>query len=129
MAKANLAHVKLVVVDLDRAAGFYGEVCELAEVARIEDNMEGRPMREAILEPAHDGGASLVVLKYLDEAACGRENSVPVFFTDDLEALLARVERCGGTVGQRRRMENQGMLVGFWRDPEGNLVEAAQPIS
>lgn len=124
--KANLAHVKLVVRDLDAAARFYGFICGLEQVARIEDEMDGRPMAEIIFEPASEGACSLVLLCYKDDRSVPEGQSVPVFFTDDVDAFAERVTSSGGRVSQLRTVEDQRARVAFWYDPEGNLGETAQ---
>lgn len=124
--KANLAYLKLIVDDLDAAAKFYGDVCQLDQVARIDDEMDGRPMSEIILEPANEGACSLVLLSYHASASGQREQSVPVFLTDDIDAFVGRVARAGGRVSQLKTLDDQRARVAFWYDLEGNLIETAQ---
>lgn len=127
-SKANLGFVKLIVEDLDRAAAFYSAVCGVNEVGRVDDEMNGRPMSEVILEPAQEGASALVIMTYRDGSTPSHGQAVPVFFTDDLDAFVARVEQNGGKVSQLREMPDQRARVAFWYDPEGNLIETAQML-
>jgi predicted enzyme related to lactoylglutathione lyase len=124
---AKLSFVKLIVNDLERSAVFYRDVCGLREALRLENTMiEGRPLSEVVFHPAAEGGASLVVMKFLDRnKRPASDQVILVFTTEDLDAFITRVERFGGRVAQKPHIRPRGRAA-FFEDPEGNLVEVAQ---
>lgn len=119
----NLAYTKLIVDDLERMAVFYRNVCNLEEDFRIDSSMDGRPMTEIVFKPAAVGGSGLVIMRYLDGSRPTHGQAVLVFFTEDMDAFLTRVEQHGGELRERREIPGQKGEVAFWNDPEGNLVE------
>jgi catechol 2,3-dioxygenase-like lactoylglutathione lyase family enzyme len=126
MLKPGAMQAKLIVRDLDKSAAFYGEVLGLSQIMRFEDVMNYRPMDEVMF--AYPGGDShpLVLIQFLDGDAPTHEQVVFVFFTDDIDAFLGRVERCGGRLSERRDDPEHKARIAFWHDPEGNLVETVQ---
>ena len=122
----NTMFTKLVVRDLDRCADFYREVCDLREMLRLESVMNHRPMREVMFEYQDGSTAPLVIMEYLDGTEPTHGQSVTVIFTDDLDAFVERVERCGGRMDERREDSKNDCRIAFWFDPEGNLMETVQ---
>ena len=117
---------KLVVTDLDKSAAFYSEVLGATQAVRLKSTMNRRPMDEVILKFPNGDFLPLVLIKYLDGGTATHEQVVIVFFTDDIDALIDRVERNGGRVTERRDDPKHRARIAFWYDPEGNLVETVQ---
>jgi predicted enzyme related to lactoylglutathione lyase len=117
---------KLVVNDLERSAAFYQEVLGLTPIMRFQSVMDHRPMDEVLLQSSDGAPYPLVLIKFLDDAAPAHGQVVLVFFTDDIDALLGRVERLGGRIGERRDDAEHRARIAFWYDPEGNLAETVQ---
>jgi predicted enzyme related to lactoylglutathione lyase len=126
MLSAGYMQSKLVVSDLEKSAAFYGEVLELRQARRFEDMMNYRPMDEVMFEYASGESHPLVLIRFLDGDAPTHAQVVFVFFTDDIEAFLSRVEHCGGRVSERRDDPAHRARIAFWYDPEGNLAETVQ---
>jgi catechol 2,3-dioxygenase-like lactoylglutathione lyase family enzyme len=126
MLEAGSMQTKLIVADLEKSADFYSEVLELTQAMRFESSMNHRPMDEIMLADATGDSHPLVLIKFLDVEAPTHGQVVFVFFTDDIDAFLGRVERCGGRVDERRDDPEHKARIAFWYDPEGNLVETVQ---
>ena len=125
--KAHFGFTKLVVQDLERAADFYKEVCGLTELARVQDQIAGREIDEIMFQPTGQGGATFVLLKFLDRQEPAREELILGFQTSDLAALLDRVRAAGGKVVQDIvPMPQHGVKVAFVTDPEGHLLEVVE---
>ena len=129
-AKATLPvgtiQVKLVVEDLDRAEAFYGKVLQLQQYRRFTSSMNRRPMEEILLKKPDGQLVPLVLIKFLDGIAPTHQQAVFVFFTDDIDAFMTRVEQNGGKVTERRDDAEHKARIAFWYDPEGNLSETVQ---
>ena len=117
---------KLVVADLEGSAGFYADVLELTQARRFQDTMDCRPMDEVMFDDAQGQSHPLVLIKFLDGSSPSHEQSVSVFFTADIDAFVARVERGGGRITERRDHREHKARIAFWLDPEGNLAETVQ---
>jgi predicted enzyme related to lactoylglutathione lyase len=124
---AKLSFVKLIVNDLGRCAAFYRDLCGLREALRLDNTMiEGRPLSEVVFHPASEGGASLVVMKFLDrKKRPASDQVILVFTTGDLDAFITRIESLGGRITQKPHIRPRGRAA-FFEDPEGNLVEVAE---
>jgi predicted enzyme related to lactoylglutathione lyase len=126
---ASFGFTKLVVADLDRAAAFYTTVCGLVETRRIDAEIGGRPIREILYAPASAGGATFVLLAYLDAKTPAANELILGFSTPDLPAFLARAKAAGGSVHQDlRKLDEMKIAVAFVKDPEGHLIEVIQPL-
>ena len=79
-----------------------------------------------MFEDANGESHPLVLIEFLDGKSPTHEQVVLVFFTDDIEMFLARVERCGGRISERRDHAEHAARIAFWYDPEGNLAETVQ---
>ena len=117
---------KLVVSDLNRMADFYRNILLLTEKLRFDSVMNHRPMSEVMFEYADGSIAPLAVIKYLDGGTPSHDQAVPVFFTDDVKAMLDRIDRHGGRVNEDREDRANDARIVFWYDPEGNVVETVQ---
>lgn len=117
---------KQVVRDLDRSATFYQRVFGIVPFMRFKSVMNHRPMEEILFNFPNGDHVPLVLIKFLDDGAVSHEQAVHVFFTDDIDALIDRVEQNGGQVTERRDDPEHRARIAFWRDPEGNLFETVQ---
>jgi catechol 2,3-dioxygenase-like lactoylglutathione lyase family enzyme len=126
--KANFNFSKLVVRDLDRCAAFYRDVCGLTEIARVDADIAGRPIREIMYHPTSEGGAQFVLLTFPNEAPPPAGEMIVGMQTADLAAFLERAQKAGGKVEQAPRIiEDYKVKVAFVRDVEGHLIEVVQP--
>jgi predicted enzyme related to lactoylglutathione lyase len=126
MLKPGTMQSKLIVSDLENSATFYSEVLGVVQAMRFQSVMNYRPMDEVMFNDAGGSSHPLVLIKFLDDEVPTHEQMVLVFFTDDIDAFIGRVERCGGRVSERRDDREHRARIAFWYDPEGNLVETVQ---
>ena len=127
MSNASFGFTKLVVGDLEKAAAFYKSVCGLTEQARVEDKLGGRAISEIIFTPAHQGGASFVLLSYPDTPNPSSGEVILGFATPDVDALVSRVLAGGGAVVDAAvSRPDHGVKVAIVKDPEGHLIEVVQ---
>lgn len=117
---------KLIVNDLDGAGAFYRDVLHLEQFMHFTSSMNRRPMEEILLKDRSGQLVPLVLIKFLDSSAPSHDQAVLVFFTDDIDAFVARVEQNGGKVAERRDDHEHKARIAFWYDPEGNLAETVQ---
>ena len=117
---------KQIVSDIDRSAAFYQRVFGVVPFLRFKSVMNHRPMEEILFNFPNGDHVPLVLIKFLDDGAISHDQAVHVFFTDDIDALIDRVESNGGQVTERRDDPEHKARIAFWRDPEGNLFETVQ---
>ena len=130
MTEQTLSHfgfTKLLVQDLEKSAAFYSAVCGLTETYRVESEIAGRPIKEIMYAPTAEGGASFVLLSFLDAKGPHREEVILGFQTEDLEAFVKRAQDAGGkVVDPIRSMPEHGVKVVFITDVEGHLLEVVE---
>jgi len=120
---------KLIVTDEEAAATYYGAVYGLGVVQRVEGTSDGQPFREVIMAPDGDWTRGTLVMFNFTERAAPRDQQVILgFVTDDLDALVARIEANGGTL-QGPVREEHGVRVVFATDPWGALCENVQMLA
>ena len=131
--KARFGFTKVIVNDEEKLATYYQAVYGLSPVQRVQGDVGGldEPFREIILGP--DGemspDESLVLFKFVDREAPRDQESIVGFITDDLDALVQRIEANGGSVARPiREMPEHGVRVVFATDPEGHLSENVQML-
>ena len=125
-AKAHFGFTKLLVDDLEEAARFYTNVCGLRELARVESRIEGRPIREIMYHPTTDGGATFVLLQFMDKPGTGSD-VILGFQTEDLTSFVERALAAGGTLADPiKSLPEHGVKVAFVRDVEGHLLEVVE---
>ena len=118
---------KLVVADLDKSAAFYRDVFGLNESARIESDIAGRAIEEIMFTPTNTGGATFVLLRYLDCGIPATGESILGFLTSDIDALMTDAVDAGGAVLREAQVHaDLGVKVGFVTDPEGHVIEVVQ---
>ena len=127
MSNASFGFTKLIVGDLDKASAFYKGVCGLTEQARVDDKVGGRAISEIIFAPAHQGGASFVLLTYPDTPKPASGEVILGFATPDVDAFVGRVVAGGGAVVDAAvSRPDHGVRVAIVKDPEGHLIEVVQ---
>lgn len=127
MAIDHFGFTKLIVGDLEAAADFYTSVCELTELARVDAEIEGRPISEILFNATGKGAATLVLLTYNGQASPAAGEVILGFITKDIDAFVSRVVAAGGRVTQQvARQPQHGVKVAFVRDPEGHLIEVVE---
>ena len=125
----HFGFTKLVVADLDKSTAFYREVFGLTESARIESDIAGRPIEEIIFTPADAGGATLVLLRYLDVDTPATGELILGFLTSDIDQLMRDAVHAGGAVLRDAQVHaDLGVKVGFVTDLEGHVIEVVQPL-
>lgn len=128
---SSFGFTKLVVHDPEKMAAFYREVYGLHAVKRVRgESIAGEEIDEIMLstDPAAQWGP-LVLLQYLGRSASPAGELILGFTTDDLPALLERVEQAGGRVhAPIREMPELKLRVAFATDPEGHLAELVQLV-
>jgi predicted enzyme related to lactoylglutathione lyase len=126
-ADAQFSFSKLIVHDLEKTATFYKAVFGLVEWQRLESATSGRPITEISFLPTYPGGGSLTLIKFLDEPEPRHGEMIIGFTTNDIEALLERVNAAGGSVTEPvRSMPEHHLHVAFVADMEGHLIEVVQ---
>ena len=132
--KARFGFTKLVVDHEEKLAVYYQEVYGLSPAQRLQGDAGGlgEPFREIILGPGGElsPDESLVLFKFVDRAAPRDQESILGFITEDLDALVERIQANGGSLaGPLRSMPEHGVRVVFSTDPEGHLCENVELIS
>ncbi len=118
---------KLVVADLDKSATFYRVVFGLTETARIESDIAGRPIEEILFAPTTTGGATFVLLRYLDSDTPAAGELILGFLTSDIDQLMNDAVDAGGAVLRDAEVHGDlGVKVGFVTDLEGHVIEVVQ---
>lgn len=128
-SNTKFGFTKLLVHDLEASAGFYKSVCGLVETGRVDATIAGRNIREILFAPGHEGGATFVLLKFLDAPKPANDGVILGFTADDVDAFVERVKAAGGAVAQpASTLVEHGVKVAFVTDVEGHLIEVAQPL-
>jgi predicted enzyme related to lactoylglutathione lyase len=86
---------------------------------------------EVMMSPDPDATwSSLVLLKFEGRSAASEGEVILGFTTDDLPALLERVEAAGGSIhAPLREIPDLNVRVAFAKDPEGHLAELVQVVA
>jgi len=134
LRKARFGFTKLVVDDEEKLAVYYEEVYGLSPAQRLQGDAGGlgEPFREIILGPGGElsPDESLVLFKFVDRAAPRDQESILGFITENLDALVERIQANGGSLaGPLRSLPEHGVRVVFSTDPEGHLCENVELIS
>lgn len=130
--ESHFAFTKLVVRDLDRLVDFYGSVYGLHPVHRVRgERIGGEEIDEVMMSPDPSATwSSLVLLEYTGRPDARSDEVILGFTTDDLPALLERVEAAGGNVhAPMKEMPELKIRVAFVKDPEGHLAELVQVMA
>jgi predicted enzyme related to lactoylglutathione lyase len=125
----HFGFTKLVVHDLETCAAFYTSVLGVEEQRRVQGAVAGRPIEEILYGATAPGGASFILLRYLDSSAPAQDEVILGVWTDDIRALFDRGVAAGGSVPQPiAENPEHGVHLGFLADPEGHLIEVVQPL-
>jgi lactoylglutathione lyase len=125
---AQFGFTKLVVADLDKSVAFYRDAFGLTETARIESEIAGRAIEEVLFAPTSTGGATFVLLRYLDVDVPTVGELIVGFLTSDIGTLMAKAVDAGGAVLRDAQVHaDLGVTVGFVTDVEGHVIEVVQP--
>jgi predicted enzyme related to lactoylglutathione lyase len=125
---ARFAFARLVVRDLAKQAAFYRAAFGYGEGLTIRDAINGRAIEEVIFN-APDGKVELILLQFQDGPAPSPTGVMIGFYTQDLDALQARVLAAGGEVAQPigpLQMPAGPTRFAFFADPEGHLLEVIE---
>ena len=120
----NVEHVGIYAQDSAALSDWYAKVLGLNEIRRIEK--EGRP---PVVFLQGETGAVVEILPTA-EAASPRELNCPGYthlglVVDDLDAEQTRLAGHGVTLRDIRATSN-GWKIGYFDDPEGNILELVQ---
>ncbi len=129
---ASFAFTKLIVRDLEKMAAFYRDVFGLHTVNRVRGERIGaEEIDEIFLSPDPNATwSSLVLLRYLGRGPSPNGEAILGFTTDDLPALLARLQQAGGRItAPIEEMSALRIRVAFATDPEGHLAELVQVVA
>jgi lactoylglutathione lyase len=127
----SFAFTKLVVHDLEQMAAFYREVYGLHVVNRVRGVSIGEEeIDEIMLSPDPKAQwSALVLLRYVGRGPSPSGELILGFTSDDLPALLERVQKAGGRVhAPIQEMPELKIRVAFATDPEGHLAELVQMV-
>jgi lactoylglutathione lyase len=127
MSQTQFGFTKLLVDDLEATAAFYKSVCGLTETGRVDAVIAGRKISEILFAPTNQGGATFVLLKFLDAPKPTNDEVILGFMTEDLDAFVERVKAAGGGVSEAPHdTPEHGVRVAFVTDVEGHLIEVVQ---
>ena len=128
---ASFAFTKLIVHDLEKMVAFYRDVYGLHAVNRVRGESIGdEEIDEIMMSPdAEAQWGPIVLLRYVARAPSPCGEVILGFTSDDLPALLERVQKCGGRVhAPTKQMPELKLRVAFATDPEGHLAELVQRV-
>lgn len=126
----HFGFTKLIVNDLEKSATFYKDVCEMTELARVEAEIAGRGIKEIMFNATATGGATFVLVKFLDTNKPSSDELILGFITDDLEAFVERTKKAGGKVVEEIQSQPEhGVKVAFVTDIEGHLIEVVELLN
>jgi predicted enzyme related to lactoylglutathione lyase len=126
----TLSFTKLVVGDLEAMVAYYCEVFgyHVGHRDRFDQGLGGEPIDEISLTPnAETPYGNLTLLERLESRSIVTDETVLGFTTHDLDALIERALRSGGTLMRAvRELPDHGIRVAFVRDPEGHINELVE---
>jgi catechol 2,3-dioxygenase-like lactoylglutathione lyase family enzyme len=138
-------HVGIVVVDLDRALGFYRDLLGLAVAREMDEGGEYLARITALpgatartVKLAAPGGGMVELLRFTSHpGTVGPEPSAAApgcshvaFTVDDVEALHARLTAAGVRFHAPPQISpDGGARVAYCRDPEGTIVELVEVLA
>lgn len=125
----HFGFTKLLVDDLEATATFYKSVCGLTELARVDSEIAGRPIREIMFNATGQGAATFVLLNFVGAPKPHNDEVIIGFQTSDVEAFVQRAVAAGGSIAEDvKAMPEHGVKVGFVRDIEGHLIEVVEML-
>ena len=125
---AELRIPKLVVKDAALSADFYCEVLGYSRSRRIETDIIGEQTDEIFLANS-DGVEELAINAFLERSAPQGGGSIMCFNVDDIAECTRKAVECGGVVDYGpQTLEEYGLKVVLFRDPEGHIVELLEAL-
>lgn len=118
---------KLAVDDLDKSAAFYATVFGLVEMHRLDAKIVGEPVSEVVYLSTYPSGPLFVLVKYTDAPKPPSGEVTLGFSTQDLDALVARLEKEGGRVLDITH--DAYFRTAFAHDPEGHKLQITQSVA
>jgi catechol 2,3-dioxygenase-like lactoylglutathione lyase family enzyme len=128
----GLLHLNLNVADIDRSEQFYQQVFGYIRIADLSGEISRRGqnlfLKQIIMGiPEANDLLALTELEGEPIGPNGMSHFGIVVEDDEVEALTATVESCGGTVIEKGVREESGIKEPFAyiRDPDGYAIEIA----
>lgn len=126
----DFSFTKLVVDDLERMADYYCAVFDLHRVGRHASDRGalGEPIDEIFLSHSpNDRHGSFILFKFRERAPARDDQVILGFQTRDLDAVVERAGRAGGTLAAPiKDMPELAVRVAMIRDPEGHVCELVE---
>lgn len=122
---SKVAHIGLIVKDIERSCQFYQELCgcKFEEMSYESDLVK--------IQFLSADGVLIEVLQHLKpDPVENRWRGVVdhiAFLVDDVEAVLAKMRSAGVTVLEGPRLSIIGAMIAFVEGPDGERVEFIQP--
>jgi len=139
MSQSTAHHVGITVDDLDAMAEFYAETLNLPVAERFRVEGEGFATAVDVEGASADfvhfdaDGCRIELCEYqpqdaaMEDPAVNRPGAVHLGIeVDDVQTTLDRVPADGETLSDAQTTDS-GAVIGFIRDPEGNLIEVLEP--
>ena len=143
MGILRLSHIGICVSDLESALAFYRDALGFRELSRLDVSgaaadtlleLQGTQLHAVYLER---DAVRIELLWFEEPGHRGEGNPRPMnqlglthlsFRVEDLEAVLASIERAGGRVLEPTRIDNPEFQarVAFATDPDGTRIELVQ---
>lgn len=138
----SISHIGICCSDVERSANFYVEALGF-EMAHAIDNL-GAPF-DALMElpgatlnvrQMKCGDVTIELVGYEDVEVTGSGERQPVnrlgfshmtLKVDDVDAVAARIEQCGGKIHAQTRIDSHFGPILFCSDPDGVSIELMQP--
>jgi glyoxylase I family protein len=135
------SHIGMCITNLERSLRFYTEVLGFVlaegydcgnEVGTTMELDNVKLRSQFIRRP---DGISIELLHYHSPATIGPRERRPMnqhglthlsFYVDDMDAALAKVRECGGTVHEHTRADLGHIKLIYCTDPDGTRVEFMQ---
>lgn len=122
-----LGFTKLIVEDIDRMSEYYCALCGFEEEGRGDDQIAGRPIREAYFRSDPPGTGTFTLTKFLDAPRPATEAVILGFVAADIDQFVENAVAAGSEVIEPvQSRPDHGVKVAFVKDIEGNLIEVVQ---
>lgn len=118
----SMAHVGVVVKDLNEAISFYTKVLE----CEISGTSENERLKIVYLKA---GESTIELLKYKQddvERATGIIDHL-AFYVEDMDKALNRVREYGAKMLLEKPMDNGHQKIMFFQGPDGERIEFVEP--
>lgn len=130
----RFSFTKVITKNLDGLAAFYEAVFGMRELQRVKSHVGTEPIEEIILTISGDMASEpvLVLFNFLERPPLTATDSILGFTVADLDEILTRLRKAGGTVVAEPKIHDEGgarVRVAFGADPEGRLLEIVQMLT